>query len=77
MVALSRLRTSEGLAFDPATGDTFVVNDSGVKILEAFQSGHGKSEIAEMLRDEFQISQEDADRDVTDFHGRLQHLHLV
>jgi hypothetical protein len=78
VVALSRLTLPcEGVAFDPTTGDTFMVNDSGTWILKAFQIGHSKSEIIRMLRDEFQISQEDAERDVTDFHGRLQHLHLV
>jgi PqqD family protein of HPr-rel-A system len=78
MVSLSRLTLpSEGLAFDPATGDTFMLNDSGAWILKAFQIGHSKSEIISMLREEFQISQEEAARDVTDFHGRLQHLQLV
>jgi hypothetical protein len=78
MVAVSRLTLpSEGMAFDPTTGDTFRVNDSGTWILKAFQVGRSKSEIIRMLREEFQISQEDAERDVADFHGRLQHLQLI
>jgi hypothetical protein len=78
MASLARLTLpSEGLAFDPSTGDTFMVNDSGKRILKAFQIGRNKGDIIRMLREEFQISQEDAERDVADFHGCLHHLQLV
>jgi hypothetical protein len=78
MVRVSRLTLlSEGVAFDPSTGDTFMVNNSGAYILKAFQVGRTKKEIVRLLREEFEIPREHADRDVTDFHGQLRHLQLV
>jgi hypothetical protein len=78
MPALSRLTVpTEGMAFDPSTGDTFVINDSGVRILKAFQSGERRDDIVHMLSEEYQIREEDAERDVDDFQGRLRNLQLV
>lgn len=78
MRALSRLTVpTVGMAFDPSTGDTFVINDSGVRILKAFQTGQRRDEIVHMLSEEYQIKEEDAERDVDDFQGRLRNLQLV
>ena len=68
---------SDGIAFDPTTGDTFVVNDSGSRILKAFQTGSTQEEVIGFLRDEYLVTREDAERDVTDFHGRLRTLGLT
>lgn len=68
---------SDGIAFDPTTGDTFVVNDSGSRILKAFQTGSTQEEVVGFLRDEYLMTREDAECDVTDFHGRLRTLGLT
>jgi hypothetical protein len=65
------------MAFDPTTGDTFMVNDSGSRILKALQTGSSEEEVVGMLREEYPVTLEDAERDVTDFRGRLRTLGLT
>ena len=78
MRSLSHLSLSpEGLAFNPATGDAFMVNESGATILRAIQSGASLSDIVHMLTDTYSLPVEDAQRDVFDFHDRLRSLGLV
>ncbi len=68
---------SEGIAFDPTTGDTFMVNDSGSRILRALQTGSSEQEVVSILRQEYPVTREDAERDVSDFHSRLRTLGLA
>lgn len=78
MVSLHRLTLPvEGLAFDPSTGDSFMMNNSGARILQALQTGCSQEDIVRMLSEEYHIPAEDAERDVADFRGRLRHLQLV
>lgn len=78
MSDLSQLSLStEGIAFDPATGDTFVANETGVMILKAIQAGKPTHEIVRSLTDRFQVTAADAERDVVDFQSRLRVLGLT
>jgi hypothetical protein len=67
----------EGLAFHPATGDAFVVNDAALSILKSLQAGEGQAEAAGVLVEAYHVSREEALRDVLDFHERLRTLGLL
>ena len=67
----------DGLAFSPSTGDTFTVNDSGMLILKSLQTSGDQEEAARRLMETYQISREQAERDVADFHDRLRSLGLL
>jgi hypothetical protein len=78
MVSLSRLKIpSEGMASDPSTGDTFMMNQSGVYIVKALQTGQDQDRIVGMMVAEYQLSREDAERDLADFNGRLRNFGLL
>ena len=75
MPSLSRLSVSpEGLAFDPATGDTFLLNPTALLIVKTFQSGGDQAEVVRVLTERYQVAATDAERDVADFRGRLKTL---
>lgn len=75
---LSRLALNDqGFAFDPAAGDAFLLNASGLSIIRGCQTGKAEAELAETLAEEFQISLEVAARDVSDFMTRLKAMQLV
>ena len=77
MSKLSRLALNdEGFAFDPGTGDSFIVNRTGLLILRALKGEKGLKETAQMLEEEFDVSHEDAFRDVADFQGRLRNFNI-
>ena len=78
MPSLSRLSVSpEGLAFDPATGDTFLLNPTALLIVKTFQSGGNQDEVVRVLTNQYQVAPADAERDLVDFQGRLKTLGLM
>lgn len=66
-----------GMAFNPNTGHSFVLNNSGTFILKALQAGSEPNEVVKMLTEKYSVRWEDAERDVTDFLGRLRTLGLL
>jgi len=77
MKKLSQLAINdEGFVFDPLTGDSFQVSETGLFIIQAIRDEKSDEDIAAALNDEFDVSVEDAQRDVTDFRGRLKNVGL-
>lgn len=69
--------SESGFIFDPATGDSFSVNVTGLKILEYLKSGLNESEIIASLQKntdaDIQLIREDLD----DFINHLKQLKMV
>lgn len=63
--------------FDPTTGDSFVVNHAAIAILQNLQDGREELEVAEMLTERYEVTREQAIRDVTEFIARLNTLQLM
>ncbi|HFC98780.1 MAG TPA: HPr-rel-A system PqqD family peptide chaperone [Thermosulfurimonas dismutans] len=57
----------EGFIFDPETGNSYTVNETGLFILEKLRQGLSPEEIARLLSQEYDISPEEARRDLEDF----------
>ncbi len=75
---LSRLALNdEGFAFDPATGDAYLLNRSGLEVVRAIHGGRAEPEIAQTLADRHGLRVETAARDVGDFLGVLKSLKLI
>jgi hypothetical protein len=78
MANLAHLTVSpEGVAFNPATGDTFMVNKAGQLILKVLQGGGDRDEAVRTLTDTYEVTAEQAQRDVVDFQGRLRSFGLL
>ena len=67
----------EGFIFDPTSGDSFQVSQTGLQILNGMKAGKADGEIAQALAEKFEVSLEDAQRDVADFRASLKNLNLV
>lgn len=64
---IKNLALSEtGFVFDPATGNTFTLNETAVFILKLLKTGCGQKQIAESLSAEFEVSPVQAHEDVSD-----------
>lgn len=75
---LSRLALSdEGFVFNPQTGDSFQVSETGILVLRQLKEGRSDEEIAAHLTERFEVSLEEAQRDCADFHARLRQFDLV
>ena len=58
--------------FDPATGRSFTVNDTGAAIIKALQQGQSQEAIRRQLAAEFEVSAQPLERDVMEFLASLR-----
>jgi hypothetical protein len=72
------LRTNDqGTLFDPENGDSFTLNSSGLLILKQIQAGLHTDEIFAALEPEYDLSLEDFNRLILDFHSLLKSFQLL
>ncbi|MBM3883183.1 MAG: HPr-rel-A system PqqD family peptide chaperone [Verrucomicrobia bacterium] len=78
MQKLSRLAVSaEGFVFNPASGDSFQVSATGLRVLNALREGQAEDQIAHSLAETYQVELEDARRDVAEFCAALKSFGLT
>ncbi len=68
--------SDEGFLFDPETGNSYTVNETGLFILRQLKEGRSASEIAARLEEEYEVSPQEALRDVYEFLDVLKRLGL-
>ena len=78
---MQRLRSlalnPDGFAFDPTTGESFTVNTTGLAILEGLREGLTHEGLTGRLVERFEVTPEDASRDVDDFLDHLRAFRLL
>jgi len=68
-----RLAVSEsGFVFDPASGNSFTVNETGLAILRGLQHSHDLQSLTEILLRDYDIKPRDLERDLLEFAGTLR-----
>jgi hypothetical protein len=76
--ALTKLALSdEGFVFNPQTGDSFQVSETGMVVLRELKAGCSDEETAQRLTAAFDVTLEEARRDCADFRARLQQFGLA
>lgn len=79
--ALERLKdlaiSESGFLFDPYSGTTFNLNNTGKFILQLIMEGKGIEEIEAALRDKFEVGAEDLQNDIYEFVNLLKENHLL
>jgi hypothetical protein len=72
LLASKRLALSEsGFVFDPVSGQSFSVNETGLVILRLAQHEDNLERLTEQLLEQFDASSVEISRDVQDFIHRL------
>ena len=78
MNRLSQLALNEeGFVFDPLTGESFTVNQTGLLILKDLKEGKSQEEIIKDITENFEVSEEEAERDLIDFIEKLRSYRLI
>ena len=73
MSRLSRLAINdEGFIFDPETGNSFTVNETGLLVIKLLKEGKSEEEVVSALKEEYEVSEEEARRDLLDFIEQLR-----
>ena len=78
MQKLSHLAiNSEGFAFNPSSGDSFQVSSTGLIVLNGLRDGEADDAIAHKLAATFEVTLDEARRDVSEFRVSLKTLNLI
>lgn len=56
-----------GLVFNPATGESFMVNEIGLEILRLVKENKSKDEICKAIQEVYETDHTTAERDINDF----------
>ncbi len=67
----------EGFVFDPQTGESFTVNQTGKVILKALMRSDSEESIILQLTEQFALSPQEAQADVRDFIHHLRAYQLI
>lgn len=68
---------NSGFAFDPMSGESYTLNETGVDVIRALQVGKTEREIAEQLSNEYEVEALDTLTDVLDFIKQLKMFRLI
>jgi PqqD family protein of HPr-rel-A system len=69
--------SENGFIFNPITGDTFTLNDSGFQILTLLKSGKSQDEIKDKLLSEYEVDELVLERYLQDFISDLKRNNLL
>lgn len=70
---IERLAISEsGFVFDPVSGHSFTVNETGLQILRTLQHNRHLNALQEYLSAEYDVDHSALDRDLMEFLGSLR-----
>ncbi len=68
--------SDQGFVFNPATGDSFVCNASGLTVLKALKEETSIADLVQSMSSRYAISEADAERDVMEFVQSLRMMKL-
>lgn len=68
---------NDGFVFNPSCGDSYTVNRCGLAVMNGLREGKSADEISKKIAADFNISQQDAERDVNDFLNCLKNFRLL
>ena len=69
--------SDSGFIFDPSSGHSFTTNTTGVDIISVLKAGTDPGDIAPLIHETYEVSPDDAERDVADFVDGLRKLMLI
>ena len=72
------IATSEaGLIFNPGTGDSFSVNNTGSEILALLRENKSQKDISEMISLKYEVEKIQLEKDLDDFFSQLNDYNLL
>ena len=69
--------SENGFIFNPLTGDSFSVNQTGVFILRKMKEGDSNEDIMKALQEEYELDTYTAEKDLYDFLSLLKSYQLT
>ena len=67
----------DGFVFDPSSGDSYILNRTGLTLMQGLQDGLNEEQLADDLASQFDVSPQLAVDDVAEFVARLRTMQLL
>jgi len=78
MILNKNIAISEsGIIFDPSTGETFVVNQMGMKIINLIKKNHNYIEIKKQLEEQYSVDGDEIEKDIKSFIDFMLRYNLI
>ena len=69
--------SDDGFIFDPTSGQSFTVSDTGLFILKGLKQGNSTDQIAQALMEVYDVNSDEAHHDTLDFVLHLKNHRLL
>jgi hypothetical protein len=69
--------SDSGFVFNPASGESFTVNNVGVELFNYIKEGKSYSDIRDLVLDKYDTNEATFDKDYQDFVAILEYNHLL
>jgi PqqD family protein of HPr-rel-A system len=69
--------TDAGFVFDPRSGSSYSLNETGIRLFELLKGNQSEEEIRAAMTTEFDVTTETLERDLFDFLCQLKALSLL
>lgn len=69
--------SDSGFVFNPSSGESFTVNQSGAELLNMIKEGKSDDEIREIFLEKYDTNANTFDRDIQDFKEEMMHYQLL
>jgi len=69
--------SENGFVFNPQTGESFTMNESGLEILKTLKNGITENDLKAQILTAYQIDPETLDRYYLDFVGMLRQFNII
>ncbi|HOI31271.1 MAG: PqqD family protein [Bacteroidales bacterium] len=69
--------SDNGFIFNPASGESFTVNQVGLDILNLLRKGEKQETIIQQLSEKYQADKAVIERDLSDFQAMIKQYHLI
>ncbi len=69
--------SDNGFLFDPVTGESFMLNEIGVEILNLYRSGKNTDEVKQYLLNKYDVTQNELDKNMVDFEAIIKAYNLT
>ena len=69
--------SESGFIFNPASGDSFAVNNIGSEIIQMLKNEKKKSDIVKSIAEKYHVESSEFEKDLEDFFGQLNEFNLL
>ena len=66
-----------GFLFDPSTGESYSLNEMGIRYFNMLSEGKPKDEIRSLILREYEVDEATFEKSFIDFESRLKFLRLI